>query len=106
MAAAQRPMDLRSGWAEDFARLQLRDGPPNKWAADFDQQQVRILLFSAGSQTWSECIDLLELNSSCKQSQPLMPHQQLVGWQHGLLRSESRASTVGSNLLAAEGPAT
>lgn len=41
MAAAQRPMDLSKGWAEDFARLQLRDGPPNQaWAAEFDQRQV------------------------------------------------------------------
>ena len=42
MAAAQRPMDLKNGWAEDFARLQLRDGPPKQWAAEFDQRQVRI----------------------------------------------------------------
>lgn len=46
MAAAQRPMALSNGWAEDFARLQLRDGPPNQWAAEFDQRQVQILLFS------------------------------------------------------------
>ncbi|KAK9841528.1 hypothetical protein WJX74_007257 [Apatococcus lobatus] len=40
MAAAQRPGDLKNGWAEDFARLQLRDGPPNQWAAEFDQRQA------------------------------------------------------------------
>ncbi len=50
MAAAQRPPGLRNGWADDFARLQLRDGsavhagPHNQWAAEFDNRQVGLVL--------------------------------------------------------------